>query len=86
MSKRLFLRVYEAVLQRDPDYFEQREDCTGKLGIHPMLKIASGLRVLGYGGAADMLGEKLELVETTISDDLRHFVDSFLERCIFAIQ
>jgi hypothetical protein len=75
-SERLFDRVYKGVLQTDPAYFEQRPDCTGNMGIHPLLKIVAALRVLAYAAPADSVDDNLEIGESTLHETLRHFVDA----------
>ncbi|KAE8910125.1 hypothetical protein PF003_g6415 [Phytophthora fragariae] len=67
MSKRLFLRVLDGVLETDR-YFEQRPDCKGDLGIHPLMKVTAALRVLAYADSADALDENLEMTDGIYPD------------------
>ena len=77
MSRRLFLRIHDAVVAHDT-YFEQRPDCTGKIGISSRLKITAALRILAYGCSADSLDENLEMSETTVLKCTEHFVKSVI--------
>ncbi|KAE8977619.1 hypothetical protein PF011_g23580, partial [Phytophthora fragariae] len=76
MSKSLFSRVLDGVLEADPQYFEQRPDATKRMGIHPMLKVTSALRVLAYAMSADALDENLEMSDTVIYNNVTHFVEA----------
>ncbi|KAE9200091.1 hypothetical protein PF004_g19102 [Phytophthora fragariae] len=76
MSKSLFSRVLDDVLEADPQYFEQRPDATKRMGIHPMLKVTSALRVLAYAMSADALDENLEMSDTVIYNNVTHFVEA----------
>ncbi|KAE9346436.1 hypothetical protein PF008_g8275 [Phytophthora fragariae] len=76
MSKSLFSRVLDDVLEGDPQYFEQRPDATKRMGIHPMLKVTSALRVLAYAMSADALDENLEMSDTVIYNNVTHFVEA----------
>ncbi|KAE8958517.1 hypothetical protein PR002_g30841 [Phytophthora rubi] len=76
MSKPLFSRVLDGVLEADPQYFEQRPDATKRMGIHPMLKVTSALRVLAYAMSADALDENLEMSDTVIYNNVTHFVEA----------
>jgi len=65
MSKRLFLCIHDDVLRFD-NYFQQRANCTGKLGILSLLKVTAALRMMAYGCSADSLDENLEIGESTV--------------------
>ena len=78
MRKPLFERIFRAVVGHDP-YFEQRKNCTNKMGAHGLLKVIGALRMLSYGFAADALDEVLKLSETVISCSLMHFVDAIID-------
>ncbi|KAE9166631.1 hypothetical protein PF002_g31064 [Phytophthora fragariae] len=75
MNKRLFLRDLDGVLEIDR-YFEQRPDCKGDLGIHPLMKVTAALRVLAYADSADALDENLEMSKSVIYDSVKHFIDA----------
>ncbi|EFP89902.2 uncharacterized protein PGTG_16190 [Puccinia graminis f. sp. tritici CRL 75-36-700-3] len=48
MSRSLFLKIAEAVEQQD-DYFRQKPDACGRMGLRPITKITAALRMLAYG-------------------------------------
>ena len=54
MRRELFSRIVDTMRAHD-ECFEQKRDCTGKLGIHPIMKVTAALRMLAYGCSADSL-------------------------------
>jgi len=72
MSKRLFLRVLDAVCQADP-YFVQKPDATGKMGLSPLQKVTAALRMLAYGVSGDLVDEYVRIAESTAVECLRRF-------------
>ena len=56
MSNGLFKRLAHDIPAED-DYFKQKPDYTGLLGATTERKITAAMRVLAYGGAADMFEE-----------------------------
>jgi hypothetical protein len=72
MRKGLFLSIVEAVSRHDA-YFTLRKDCTGKKGIHPVMKVTAALRMLCYGTPADALDENLEISETVVLESMKRF-------------
>ena len=56
MRQSLFLHLVQAVEAQD-SYFEQRPDCTGKLGLSALQKCVAALRQLAYGMPADATDE-----------------------------
>ncbi|GMF55238.1 unnamed protein product [Phytophthora fragariaefolia] len=70
----------EGVLEADPEYFEQRPDATKRMGIHPILKITSVLRMFAYALPADSLDENLEMSRTVVYNNIKHFVDAVDKR------
>ncbi|OWY95941.1 Nuclease HARBI1 [Phytophthora megakarya] len=76
MSKTLFSRVLDGVVEADPDYFEQRPDATKRMGIHPMMKVTSALRVLAYAMPAVAVYENLEMSRTVVYQNVKHFVEA----------
>ncbi|POM80540.1 Transposon protein [Phytophthora palmivora] len=80
MSKPMFMRVLEGVLDVDSEYFEQRRDATGRIGIHPIMKISAALRVLAYGIPAACVDENLEISSTVVYNSIMHFVTAVDKR------
>lgn len=76
MSKTMFYRVLNGVLDADSAYFEQRPNAAKKMGIHPLMKVTSALRVLAYAMSADSIDENLEMSKTAIYNNVCHFVDA----------
>jgi hypothetical protein len=77
MARPLFLKIVEAVEQHD-NYFQQRPDACGKMGLRPILKITAALRMLAYGGAADCNDEYLQLSETTSLQSMDRFCNAIV--------
>jgi hypothetical protein len=50
MSRNLFNRIAETILQHDYDgYFTQKRSASGVLGLHPLQKITAAMRMLTSG-------------------------------------
>ena len=71
MSRRLFLRIANAVEAHNP-YFKQRTD--GVLGLSCLQKVTAAHRILAYVIAANLIDEYLQIEETTVIESLRAFV------------
>ena len=56
MSRNLFNRIAEAVLEHD-SYFKQKRNSAGALGLHPLQKMTAAMRLLTYGYVADAADE-----------------------------
>ena len=78
MRRTLFLRVCNAVIKHD-SYFSQKRDCTGKLGILPLMKITAAMRVLAYGCCSDSLDEALEISESVVSESVERFTRAIIQ-------
>lgn len=78
MRRVLFNRIFDAV-QAHSSFFTQKEDCTGKPGIHPMMKMTAALRVLAYGCCGDSLDETLEISESVVSTCVSQFTRAIIE-------
>jgi hypothetical protein len=64
MSKPIFLKITESVQNYD-DYFIQRPDALGRMGLNPLVKVTAALQMLAYGGAGDCNNEYLQLSKMT---------------------
>ena len=73
MTRRLFLRLVDAVVEHDKS-FQQRRNAAGTLGCSPLQKVTAAVRMLAYGGPADALYEVLRIGESTIIESLKRFV------------
>jgi hypothetical protein len=78
MKKHVFLRILNGV-QSVNGYFEQRENCTGLLGLSALQKVVAAIRILAYGLPADAVDEYVEIGETTARDALRHFCSAVID-------
>lgn len=81
MSRRLFVRITEA-LERHDQYFSQRKNAAGKMGLHPVQKTTAAMRMLSLAMPADALDEYLRMGESTVLESLQHFCKGICE--IFA--
>ncbi|KAA1081131.1 hypothetical protein PGT21_050295 [Puccinia graminis f. sp. tritici] len=77
MSKELFLKITDSVRSFD-DYFIQKPDALGRMGLHPLVKVTAALRMLAYGGAGDCNDEYLQLSETTSLQCMDRFCDAIV--------
>ncbi|KAL9346423.1 hypothetical protein Peur_061276 [Populus x canadensis] len=78
MSRRLFLRIANAVEAHNP-YFKQRTDALGVLGLSCLQKVTAAHRILAYGIPADLTDEYLQIGESTVIESLRAFVKAIVE-------
>lgn len=78
MKRSLFQRIMNDVQGNDA-YFEQKKDCTGKLGLSALQKVVAALRQLTYGVPADSLDEYIQIGESTALECLLHFCSAVVE-------
>ena len=64
MSRHLFLRIVQDVKNHD-EYFKQRSNSIGKLGISGIQKYIAAVKQLAYGFTSDTCDEYVRLAETT---------------------
>lgn len=76
--KALFLAAVETITSHD-DYFRQRPDATGRLGMTPLHKIIVAWRKLCYGYGNDSMDESFEVAASTNREILDHFCDACIE-------
>ncbi|KAE8896831.1 hypothetical protein PF005_g21073 [Phytophthora fragariae] len=79
MPTRVFDRLMNGVLEMD-DYFRQKPDVTGKLGLSPLQKVTAVLRMYRYGVAADATDEYVRLGETTATEAFQRFTKAVLNK------
>ena len=60
MHRHLYLHLMHAVEDHD-DYFVQKRNAAGKLGLSCLQKVTSAFRMLTYGVLADATDEKFAL-------------------------
>lgn len=73
MLKSLFLHIVEAVNVND-QYFQQRRDATGRLGLSSLQKCTGAMRVLTYGVTFDVVDEYLRMSAIVTSESIIHFI------------
>ncbi|XP_062188941.1 uncharacterized protein LOC133892271 [Phragmites australis] len=78
MARSLFLRILQAVEQHD-NYFVQKRDRNGRLGLSPLQKITASFRMLTYGLAADAIDDYIRIGESTAIESLKRFVKAIIE-------
>ena len=83
MSQPLFLRIVDAVKSHD-NYFQQRCDGLGRLGLSTLQKITVVFRMLAYGVPADATDEYVKIGESTAIQSLKRFFRAIVE--LFAEQ
>ncbi|KAE9334033.1 hypothetical protein PR003_g13713 [Phytophthora rubi] len=79
MPTRVFDRLMNGVLEMD-DYFRQKPDATGKLGLSPLQKVTAVLRMYRYGVAADATDEYVRLGESTATEAFQRFTKAVLNK------
>ncbi|GKC42633.1 ALP1-like protein [Tanacetum coccineum] len=77
MSRSLFTGIVEE-LTLQCEFFREKEDCTGKLGISPLIKCTSAIRQLAYGTVPDALDEYLQMGNATSRQCLENFCTSIV--------
>ncbi|CAI8597001.1 unnamed protein product [Vicia faba] len=73
MHRHVFLRIVDALGNHD-EYFQMRVDATGKMGLSPLQKCTSAIRMLVYGSLADVVDEYVRIGESTSIECLQRFV------------
>lgn len=78
MRIHVFLRIMKAVEEHD-DYFKQKRNAAGVLGLSCLQKVVAAFRMLAYGVPADALDEYIRIGESTTLEALRKFVAAVVE-------
>jgi hypothetical protein len=72
MRRELFLSIVDRVCAYD-QWFVQRPDAAGRMGLSSLQKYTAAVRMLAYGVAADATDEYVWLGASTADEALRHF-------------
>lgn len=80
VSRAIFDHLFDAAKSND-DYFVQRPDCTGQLGLSTFQKVTAAMRIIAYGTAADAVDEKLGISESTALECVMRFCDVVIDTC-----
>ncbi|XP_019157751.1 PREDICTED: uncharacterized protein LOC109154407 [Ipomoea nil] len=78
MSRNLFLRIANAVKDHD-NYFVQRRDRIGRLGLSTLQKVTAAFRILAYGVPADGTDEYIQIGESTAIESVKRFCRAIVE-------
>jgi len=78
MRRPVFLRIMNAVEEHD-DYFVQKRNAAGVLGLSCLQKVVVAFRMLAYGVRADALDKYICIGESTALEALRKFVVAVVE-------
>ncbi|CAL5350717.1 unnamed protein product [Camellia sinensis] len=78
MHRHLYLRILNAIETHDT-YFVHKKDATHILGLSPLQKTASTIRMLAYGVAADAVDDYVQIGESTVIERLKHFCNSIIK-------
>lgn len=76
MTRRLFLCIVDAICEYD-DYFVQKPNCAGILGLSPLQCCTTAFRMLAYRVCVDATDEYCRFIESTCME--------FLKRLFLAI-
>uniref|UniRef100_A0A0D3DQN6 Myb-like domain-containing protein n=1 Tax=Brassica oleracea var. oleracea TaxID=109376 RepID=A0A0D3DQN6_BRAOL len=77
MSKPLFMHIVDR-LSSEVDFFRQKKDGLGRLGLSALQLCTAAISVLAYGTAADTVDEYLRLGETTTRSCVENFVEGII--------
>uniref|UniRef100_A0A0D3A8S5 DDE Tnp4 domain-containing protein n=1 Tax=Brassica oleracea var. oleracea TaxID=109376 RepID=A0A0D3A8S5_BRAOL len=77
MNKPLFMHIVER-LSNEVQFFRQKKDGLGRLGLSALQKCTAAIRVLAYGTVADAVDEYLRLGETTTRACVEKFVEGII--------
>uniref|UniRef100_A0A0D3DTQ6 DDE Tnp4 domain-containing protein n=1 Tax=Brassica oleracea var. oleracea TaxID=109376 RepID=A0A0D3DTQ6_BRAOL len=77
MNNSLFMHIVDR-LSKEVDFFRQKRDGLGRLGLSTLQKCTAAIRVLAYGTAADAVDEYLRLGETTTRSCVENFVEGII--------
>ena len=69
----MFVRIMNAVEEHD-DYFMQKRNAAGTLGLSCLQKVVAAFRMIAYGIAADATDDYVRIGESTALESLRRFV------------
>ncbi|KAJ6843069.1 putative nuclease HARBI1 [Iris pallida] len=76
--RNLFLRIVNGVKEHD-NFFVQKKDGLGKLGLSTLQKVTAAHRMLAYGTAADISDEYIRIGESTTIQCLKRFCRAIIE-------
>ncbi|XP_020245144.1 uncharacterized protein LOC109823270 [Asparagus officinalis] len=78
MQRSLFLRIVDVVREHD-NYFVQKVDGVGRLGLSILQKVTATFRMLAYGAPADSTDEYVRIGESTVIECLKKLCRAIVE-------
>nr|GEY36053.1 putative nuclease HARBI1 [Tanacetum cinerariifolium] len=78
MSRTLFTDIVRKITDYSP-FFQQTNDCAGRLGISSLMKCTFAIRQMAYGAVPDALDEYLQIGATTAPKSLQLFCKAIME-------
>jgi hypothetical protein len=66
-------------VEKHDDYFIQKRNATGTLGLSCLQKVAAAFKMIAYGVAADATNDYVRVGESTALKCLRHFAIAVVE-------
>ena len=78
MRRHVSIHIMNAVEKYD-DYFMQKRNATGTLGLSCLQKVVAAFRMLAYGVAADAMDDYIRIRESTAIESLRKFVRAVVQ-------
>ncbi|XP_038707252.1 uncharacterized protein LOC120002560 [Tripterygium wilfordii] len=78
MNRHLFCRIVDDVVARN-DYFLQKRDALGVLGLSSLQKVTTAMCMLAYGQPADSIDEYIRIGESIVIQCLRHFIATVVD-------
>ncbi|CAL8156652.1 unnamed protein product [Prunus armeniaca] len=75
MQPHLFNKVMHDICNYD-DYFVQKKNCAGNLGLLPEQKFTAVIRMLAYGSSVDQVDEIARMGKSTILESFVRFCDA----------
>ena len=79
MTKDLFNRVLQGVIKVD-NYFVQKRDGVGRLGLSSHQKMVAALHMLAFGVSADIWGEYTVMGESTVLETVERFCTAIMTK------
>eukprot|EP00918_Siedleckia_nematoides_P100514 GHVU01219694.1.p2 GENE.GHVU01219694.1~~GHVU01219694.1.p2 ORF type:complete len:181 (+),score=34.25 GHVU01219694.1:1056-1598(+) len=73
MRQSVFHRLVAGCVEAD-DYFRQKVDAVGVMGLSPQQKVVAALRMMTYGICADATDEYVRVSESTANEAFHRFV------------
>ena len=78
MSRSLFLCIKSNLEEKD-EYFVQKRNAAGVLGLSSLQKMIAALRMLAYGVGADFTNEYVRIGKSTAIESLKKIVEVIVD-------